>query len=430
MDINNHIKGLNEARIRAWEAQKAELDATAGRERNAEEQARIDRMDAEIDNLDKEIRSFVQRENRERESAALRESAMSLIGAERVEAREAREADGLRAWLNSGARGELPVDIRSAVRERQLLRQGASTEELRAMAWDASSGSLVVPTTMARALYEYLEASIAGFRIGAMQMTTTSGENMQLPKLLTHSVGTQVASQNLAIGGSDPTFAQVALNTYKYGQLVQVASELITDSAFDLASWLGRDLGYALGRVIDADLVLGTGSSEPTGMTNLAGAGTNAPVKTGGSLIAPTVETFINAVYAVNDGARNNGAAWLLHDSTAGTIRKLRDGAGGTVGAFLWQPSLTTGAILGQPDRFLGYPVYTDVNCATQGSNAKVATFGDFSEYVIRTVGNGPVIERDDSVYFASDAVAFRGKWRVGGNHTQVSHLSQIVQNV
>ena len=90
----------------------------------------------------------------------------------------------------------------------------------------------------------------------------------------------------------------------------------------------------------------------------------------------------------------------------------------------------TVGAILGQPDRFLGYPVYTDVNCATQGSNAKVATFGDFSEYVIRTVGNGPVIERDDSVYFASDAVAFRGKWRVGGNHTQVSHLSQIVQNV
>ena len=66
MDINNHIKGLNEARIRAWEAQKAELDATAGRERSAEEQARIERMDADIDRLDAEIRTFVQREQRER----------------------------------------------------------------------------------------------------------------------------------------------------------------------------------------------------------------------------------------------------------------------------------------------------------------------------------------------------------------------------
>ena len=99
------------------------------------------------------------------------------------------------------------------------------------------------------------------------------------------------------------------------------------------------------------------------------------------------------------------------------------------MGAFLWEPSLTSGLKTGTPDRFLGAPVYTDTNCEAQGSNAKVATFGDFSQYTIRTVGN-PTVERDDSVYFASDEAAFRGKWRVGGNHRQVGALNNLVQNV
>ena len=163
-------------------------------------------------------------------------------------------------------------------------------------------------------------------------------------------------------------------------------------------------------------------------MTILAGAGTNAPVKTGGSLIAPTVEKYIDLQYSINDAYRRN-AAWLMKDSTAGTIRKLRDGAGGTVGAFLWEPSLTAGLQNGTPDRFLGSPVYVDTNCAAAGSNAILATYGDFSQYTIRTVGN-PMIERDDSVYFATDEAAFRGKWRVGGNHRQVGGLNTLVQNV
>jgi len=123
----------------------------------------------------------------------------------------------------------------------------------------------------------------------------------------------------------------------------------------------------------------------------------------------------------VNDAARDNGGAWLMKDSEAAVIRKLRDGAGGTVGQFLWQPSL----IAGQPSTFLGYPVYTDVNCAAAGSGSIVATFGDFSQYALRTVGN-PIIERSDDFLFSTDAAAFRGKWSVGGNHTAKSHLNSL----
>lgn len=433
MDIRGRVEALNEQRLRAWEQGKELLEATEGRQMDAEELQKFERINTEINDIDAEVRALVDRETRDREAGILREQTLSVFGEANAKRNDTAGVDQFRLWLAAPRGSELrstefTIDIARVAKERDLLRQGASPEEIRALAWDAGSGSLVVPTTMARSLYDVLEAGIAGFQIGANRVSTSSGENMQLPKLVTHAVGTQVSGQGVAIGGSDPVMGRVDLNVFKYGQLVRVASELVSDAAFGIEQFLGQDLGYALARVIDADLVVGTGTSEPTGMTRLAGAGTNAPVKTGGSLIAPTVEKFIDTQYSVNDQYRRNGS-WLMHDSTAGTIRKLRDGAGGTVGAFLWEPSLTNGIQGGQPDRFLGSPVYVDANCASAGSNAILATYGDFSQYTIRTVGN-PMIERDDSVYFASDESAFCGKWRVGGNHRQVAGLNNLVQNV
>ena len=434
MDIRARVEALNAERLRAWEQGKELLEATEGRTMTAEEAATFQRINDEIAGKDDEIRLLVTRETADREADQLRAMTLSVFGEVGAQRNDAVAVDHFRAWLNA-PRGsdlrsqEFEVDIQRVVKERELLRQGASDAEIRALAWDASSGSLVVPTTMARSLFDVMEASIAGFRIGATRINTTTGENMQLPKLTTHGIGSQIAGQGSAFAGGDPVFGRVDLNAYKYGQIVKVANELVTDAAFGIEAFLGQDLGYALGRVINADLVVGTGSSEPTGMTLLAGAGTNTPVKTGGSLIAPTVEKFIDTQYSVNDAYRAN-AAWLMRDSVAGTVRKLRDGAGGTIGAFLWEPSLTSGLKDGTPDRFLGSPVYTDPNCGSQGpADAKLATYGDFSQYTIRTVGN-PVIERDDSVYFASDEAAFRGKWRVGGNHRQVSALNNLTSTV
>ena len=434
MDIRARVEALNITRLKAWEAGKALLEATEGRQMDAEELESFERINAEITSIDAEVRQLVDSETREREAGILREHTLSVFGETGIQRNDQAGVDLFRMWLAAPRGSDLrsqafEIDIQRVARERELVRSGASADEIRALAWDASSGSLVVPTTMARSLFDVLEEGITGFSIGATRVTTSTGENMQLPKLVTHGIGSQIAGQGSAFAGGDPVFGRVDLNVYKYGQIVKVANELVSDAAFGIEQFLGQDLGYALARVIDADLVVGTGSSEPTGMTLLAGAGTNAPVKTGGSLIAPTVEQYIDVQYSINDQYRRN-AAWLMRDSTAGTVRKLRDGAGGTVGAFLWEPSLTSGLKDGTPDRFLGSPVYTDANCGSFGpAGAKLATYGDFSQYTIRTVGN-PMIERDDSVYFASDEAAFRGKWRVGGNHRQVGALNNLTTTV
>lgn len=417
MDIRAHVEKLNEKRMRAWEAQKAELDNTAGRERTAEEQARIERMDAEIDEIDAEIREFVMRERREREAAELREAQALVFNRDPGASTPQKAINELRSFLDACMRGEkvaLEVDVRSAAKERELLRQGASAMELRDLAWDTGSSGSLVPTTLARSLYEYMEASNGIFRAPTTKLNTTSGEPLDLPRVNAHTIGTLVVAQGTVIGGTDPTFLRTRLDAFKYGALVVVASEVVSDSGIDIEGFLGRNIGRALGRVIATDLVVGSGSGRPNGiMTAIAGSGT---IATGGSLVTPTVERLIDLQYSVNDEYRNSpDAAWLMNDSTAGTLRKLRDGAGGTIGAFLWQPSLTNGIINGQPDRLLDKPVYTDPNVQAAGSANKTVAFGDMSAYYVRTVGN-PVIERDDSRFFDSDEIGFRGKWRVDGD--------------
>ena len=430
MDIRAHVITLNETRARVFNELKAVLDDTAGRERNEEEKAVIARLDARIDELDAEVREYVARATRENEAAELREAQARVFG-EAPKASATAAVDELRAFIDASLRGDkvsMEIDLRGARRERELLRQGASAEELRVLAWDTGSSGSLVPTTLARTLYEYMEASNGIWMAPTTRINTTSGEQLEFPRLAAHAIGTQVSGQGTALGGTDPTFAKMTLNAFKYGQLVVVASEVVQDSGIDIASFLGRDLGRGLGRVIATDLVVGTGTNEPNGiMTAIVGSGT---IATGGSLITPTVEKLIDLQYSVNDSYRSDpSCAWLMNDSTAGTIRKLRDGAGGTIGAFLWEPSLTSGIINGTPDRLLGKPVYVDSNVAAAGSNAKTVAFGAMNAYYVRSVGN-PILESDNSRYFDTDQIGYRVKTRVDGDLIDSAAVNILKQSV
>jgi len=425
MDVRAHVVALNGQRLNVVEQLRAELDATAGRERNQEEATKIARLDARIDEIDAEIREFVARETREREAATLREQTLSVFGDATVQ-RAALQGDAyLRSWARGEQPGDLIVDIRGAARERDLMRQGASPDEIRVTAWDTGSSASLVPTTLARTLYEYMEASNGIMRAPTTKIYTAGGEPMDFPKLGAHAIATQVSGQGTTIGGTDPTYLKLTLGAVKFGELVKVANEVLTDSGIDIGSFLGRDMGRALGRKLAEAFVVGT---DPAGLsTGVVGSGT---IATGGTLITPTVEHLISLQYSVNDEYRNGGSAgWLMKDSTAGTLRKLRDGAGGTVGAFLWAPSLTQGIAGGVPDTLLGHPVYTDSNMAASASNAKSVIFGDFSAFYVRYAGP-MAIERDNSVGFAEDQTYFRAKVRADSGIIDTTAFNAIKESI
>jgi HK97 family phage major capsid protein len=116
-----------------------------------------------------------------------------------------------------------------------------------------------------------------------------------------------------------------------------------------------------------------------------------------------------------------------MKDSTAGMIRMLRDGSGGTEGSPIWQPS--TYIMAGQPDMLLGHPVWSDPNVAAQGSNARIVAFADFSAYDARTAYQVQ-IELDRSRWSDTDQTGVRVKLRADGVLIDTNGLVSLLMNV
>lgn len=446
MDIREHVIALNARRINVGEQLKGFIaDAVnrhPGETFSAEENQTMARMEEDIASIEKEIHSFVAREEREQDDALLRTASARVFGTEQVlEAQEASFSQRFAAWARGEARGEgdpdfegkkntLAMDLRPAHRIMDQLRQGASHDEVRALLWDTGSIASGVPTTTANTVYQLMTAGIAAFRMPTTKITSDSGAPMVFPRVNAHGIGTQVIAQGTAIGGTDPTFLKMQLDSYKYGQLIQVANETIADNGFDTLGFVAGNVARAVAQVADADLVVGTGTSEPQGMMSAVTVGNAGTVATGGSLITPTYENLVDTVYSINDQYRQDpSVAWLMRDATAGIIRKIRDGAGGTVGQPLWQMSPYLGLRTGQPDTVLGYPVYIDANVASCASNARIMTFGAWNAYYTRLIGSF-VFERSDDYAFNVDEVTFRGKQRLDGDFIDLTAVNLLKQSV
>lgn len=418
MSIMDQINALHSERNKAIEEERSILDSIKpGDVRSGEQEASLAAIDARVRDNDAQVKALIERESREREAAELRAQSEQMFGRAYAK-RDEREIKNFREWHNTPAheRGDFDIDIVNAMKEREMLRRGASVEEVRnALYSDTGSIGSAVPTTMARSLAEYMEASIAAFRIGATQYAMSTGEPIDWPKLTAHSIGTQIIAQGTAIGGTDPTFGTLTTTPKRFGQLVRIGNTALTDVVFDADGFIGRDIGRGLGRVVDAFLVSGA-ATNPIVYSSLGTVATGGTVST----LYTSLTNLIDVTYAVNDEYRQN-ASWLVHDLTAGAMRKIRLDGGGTVGEFAWERSL----VAGQPDRFLGHPVFTDPNVASLASNSVSGVFGDFSPYYIHSVGN-VVIDSSTERYFDTDETGFRGRWRVDGGWADLNSAVTI----
>lgn len=442
MEIRDHVVALNAQRLKAAKALNDHLDECytrhPGEPLSAEERQVEDRINAEIDALEAEVRRFVDRETRESEAAKLRDASAAVFGDRPAGEAQHSALDEFGRFVRGQSRGNarsddgkpaFHVDLRAGRNAVEAMRAGAEGRDLRnALLWDTGSVGSTVPTDLAATLYQHMTASIALMRMPTTKIFTDGGNNLDFPRVNAHGIGTQVIAQGTAIGGTDPTFAKMTLGAYKYGQLIQLASETIQDAGVDILGFVASNVARAVGEVVGADLAVGTGTGEPLGvMEAITGAGT---IATGGSLVDPSYEKLVDLVYSVNGNYRaRSSAAFLMRDLTAANIRKLRDGAGGTVGAVLWQPSLTQGIQGAEPDLLLGHAVWTDPNVASLASNAKVIAFGDFSAYYIR-IASGFTLERSDDFAFNTDLVTFRGKTRVDGDVIDTTALNILKRSV
>jgi len=276
-----------------------------------------------------------------------------------------------------------------------------------------TAGGFTVPETFVGRLYEFLTERSAIRQTNATVLTTQSGEKMLIPKATSHG-GAALVAEGAAIAEDDAAFGQAELDAYKYGQLIQLSSELIADTGVNLLDFIARDAGRALGEATGTHYVTGDGSSKPSGVVGDSTLGVTAAASG-----AVTTDELIDLYFSVIEPYRRN-AFWLFNDSVAAAVRKLKN----SNGDYLWESSLRNGS----PDRILGRPVITDHNMADMAVNAKTVLFGDFSGYYIRDVGSMR-FERSDHFAFSSDLVTFRSIMRTDGKLVDttgaVKHLAQ-----
>ena len=241
------------------------------------------------------------------------------------------------------------------------------------------------------------------------RFNTSSGEDITYPTLTAYSTAT-LKTAGSALADSEPTYSSITLGAYKYGLLIPVANELITDAGFDITSHLAQQAGNGLGYAVNAALTTGTGSAQPNGIVTAAGSGI-----TGGNGVVgvPTADNLIDLQYTLDGAARRlPGVGYMAAGTTIGAMRKLKD----TAGNYLY------GVNVGQPDTFAGHSIVENPAMAATGLGTLSVLFGHLPSYLVRTVGGIQVATSTDYA-FNEDVTTFRVMMRVDGDLTHAGHV-------
>lgn len=261
-----------------------------------------------------------------------------------------------------------------------------------------ADGGYLVPEEFERQIVTTLdEANV----IRSLAKVITTGSQRKIPVAATHSVA-QWTAENAAYTESNPTFGQKQIDAYKLTDLIRVSQELLQDSAFDLESYIADEFARAFGIAEEQAFCVGTGTNQPTGIFTANGGTVGV---TAAATTAITADELISLVYELKSPYRRN-AKFLMNDSTVAAIRKLKD----LNGAYMWQPSVQAG----QPDRLLGYEIYTSPYVPTIAAGALAIAFGDFQNYWIADRASRTV-QRLNELYATNGQVGYVATERVDG---------------
>jgi len=376
MTINEMIT----KRAKVWETAKSFVDTHEDKNGvlNAEDSETYARMEKEIE----ELTSAIDRQTR----AEAREAELNKPMNQPLTARP----DG-KAEKKGRASNAYKEDFGAHLRGKQLIHNVLSEGVL-------ADGGYLVPEEFERQIIMGLDEANVVRKLA--KVITTQAER-KIPIAATHSVA-QWTLENGEYTESNPTFEQKSIDAYKLTDLVKVSIELLQDSAFDLEDYIAAEFARAFGIAEEEAFCVGTGEGQPTGLFTENGGNVGVTAASGTAI---TADELISLVYALKSPYRRN-AKFLMNDATVAMIRKLKDNNG----AYLWQPSLQAG----EPDKLLGYELYTSPYAPVAEASAYSVAFGDFKNYWIAD-RSGRTVQRLNELYSTNGQVGFVATERVDG---------------
>ena len=376
------INELIEKRAKVWETAKNFVDTHENDSGilSAEDNETYSRMEKEIEDLTKAIDREQRAQAREEElNRPINTPIMSKPDMKRDEDKTGRASNAYKEDFGAHLRGRALVH--------NVLSEGVQAD-----------GGYLVPEEFERQIVMGLdEANV----VRSLAKTITTSAERKIPVAATHSTA-QWTAENGAYTESNPTFDQKTIDAFKLTDLVKVSMELLQDSMFDLEAYIASEFARAFGIAEEEAFCVGTGTGQPTGIFTANGGQVGV---TANSQTSITADELISLVYSLKSPYRRN-AKFLMNDSTISAIRKLKDGNG----VYLWQPSLQAG----EPDKLLGYELYTSPYAPTTGADALAIAFGDFKNYWIAD-RCGRTVQRLNELYSTNGQVGFVATERVDG---------------
>ncbi len=340
--------------------------------------------------------------------AEIRSADEAIAVAQRQEERknEAHEA----------ARGFVPAEAREERSAGDILR-GIASGEIRGHEFEQRATLVPSANTVPKSFFaEVMDvARLVGPMLEVSDViNTTSGEDLTIPTLTAYSSAT-LKGAGAAIDESEPTYSSITLGAYKYGLLIPVAAELVSDAGFNIESHLAQQAGNGIGTAVNTALTTGDGSSKPNGIVTASSEGVVGGTGVAGAF---TADELIDLAYTGVDGLvrRLPGTAYMASGTAIGQMRKLKD----TAGNYLYQVGI------GQPDTFAGFDVVENPNIAAPGLDAKSVLFGHMPSYKVRMAGGLQVASSSDYA-FNTDTVTYRFTMRVDGDLTHAGHIRHFV---
>lgn len=379
------MKDLLEKRAKAWEAAKAFLDSHRDEKGllSAEDGETYDRMEKEIMDYTKEIERLNRQEAIENEMN--RPTGTPLTTRPGTKETEG-ETQSFRA--TDAYRKAALAAMRSGFRRvSDVLQEGVDAD-----------GGYLVPEEWDSRLVDVLTEENVMRTLGTK--ITTSGEHK------INIAATKPAAAWIEEGGAlqftDATFGQIILDAHKLHVAIKITEELLYDNAFNLESYITTQFGKALANAEEDAFLNGDGKGKPLGLLDATG-GAQVGVTSAGASV--TADDVIDLVYSLKRPYRKN-AAFLSNDKCVAALRTLKDANG----QYLWQPSMQAG----EPDRVLGYQLYTSEYFPEPAAGKPCVAFGDFSYYNIGDRGTRS-FQQLRELFAGNGMIGYVAKERVDG---------------
>ena len=371
-----NLQNLIEKRAKAWEGAKAFVENKKDKDGllKDEDIQTYNEMEAKITQFSSEIERLSRMEQMEKElskpmNTPLTGKPMAEKMQNEKEQKNAMHKDAMLKALRSNFR-----QVDNVLQEKV----------------DADGGYLV-PEEYDNRLIQSLEGENIMRQLG--HTLTTSGDHKINIAATTPAAAWIDEGGQLTFGES--TFKQALLDAHKLHVAIKVTEELLYDSAFNLENYILEQFGKALANAEEDAFLNGDGTGKPTGVFHQTNGGTYLT-----EVATLKADDIINLIHALKRPYRK-GAVFILNDKTIAAIRKLKDNNG----AYMWQPSYQ----VGEPDRLLGYPVYT-----SQFAPENKIAFGDFSYYNIGDRGTRSFKQLTE-LFAGNGMIGFVAKERVDG---------------